>query len=79
MYVSNLERLKIDFGSEHPSTLSSMLKVASCLGSLGKDQELSRILEEVYEISKRILGPDHPDCLIRSVVIGGHLRPVWED
>jgi tetratricopeptide (TPR) repeat protein len=51
-------------GPEHPSTLTSMSRLASVLNLQGKYEEAEAINRQVLECRKKVLGPEHPSTLI---------------
>jgi len=50
-------------GVEHPSTLTSMRKLASMYEKQIKWKEAEELEMQVIETSLRVLGTDHPDTL----------------
>ena len=50
-------------GDGHPSTLTSMTRLALTLQDQGELEKARAIQEEVLEMSRRILGDKHPDTL----------------
>jgi serine/threonine protein kinase len=51
-------------GPEHPSTLASMLRLASTYLALGRFTESLKLNEETLALRKAKLGPEHPDTLL---------------
>ncbi|KAH8833238.1 hypothetical protein DL96DRAFT_1677429 [Flagelloscypha sp. PMI_526] len=51
------------FGSEHPSTLTSMHNLAVTYSDLGRHSDALNLKERVVELRKRILGPEDPHTL----------------
>ena len=51
-------------GSEHPSTLTSMVDLAHTLSDAGRLEEAEDLMVQVVEASKRVLGLEHSDTLI---------------
>ena len=50
-------------GVDHPDTLTTRNKVASCTGQSGHLKEALRLFQELLPDQMRVLGPDHPSTL----------------
>ena len=48
-------------GEEHPFTLTSIANLAFTLKSQIRYKEAISLMENCFELQKRILGPQHPD------------------
>ena len=57
---ANAERCRRAFGPEHPDTLSALGSLAYTYSNLGRNADALKLMERVYEASKRILGEEHP-------------------
>ena len=49
---------------EHPDTLASKLNLASILEWHGRTVEATDLLRYLYDATRRVLGPEHPQTLI---------------
>jgi tetratricopeptide (TPR) repeat protein len=50
-------------GTEHPETLRSLRRLATCLQKLGKYTEAEQMFRQTLEGSRRLLGDVHPDSV----------------
>jgi tetratricopeptide (TPR) repeat protein len=51
-------------GPDHPDTLLSMNRLATCYTDLGRHAEALKLHEETWAVRKAVLGSDHPETLI---------------
>ncbi|KAF2257731.1 kinesin light chain 3 [Lojkania enalia] len=62
-FVQVMETFKRVLGKEHPSTLTSMVSLASTYKNQGRWKEAEKLGVQVVETRKRVLGEEHPDTL----------------
>ena len=54
----------VEFGENHPDTLSSLNNLALAYDSSGNYEKALELIEKSYAISCKLLGEEHPDTLI---------------
>lgn len=59
-----IEACKINYGADHPDTLSYTLGLAGTFVKQGRFEEARRLQEQVLEIRKAELGADDPEILV---------------
>lgn len=63
LFVQVIETRKRLIGEKHPSTLTSMAKLASTYRNQRRWEEAEELFVQVIETQKRVLGEEHPDTL----------------
>jgi hypothetical protein len=58
-----LELSKRVLGVEHPSTLTSMVSLASFLSSQKQYEEAERMHQQALQLREKVLGLEHPDTV----------------
>jgi serine/threonine protein kinase/Flp pilus assembly protein TadD len=68
-------------GPDHPDTLRSVSRLASCYAELGRLEEAAQLLEETLALQKARLGPDNPQTLWSMNALGNYYFRLrrWSD
>ncbi len=72
--IAEVLEIKRDLGTEHPSTLTSIAKLASTYRNQGCWKEAEDLEVQVMETRKRVLGAEHPDTLTSM----NNLACIWK-
>ena len=61
MLRQTLESQRLVIGRENPSTLLTMVDLATTLGEQGRRTEQEALLRQALEAQRRVLGPEHSE------------------
>ena len=63
------DQFAVNYGPDHPATLSARNKYAGLLVETGSPDEALQLLSDVASRRTRLLGPDHPDTLQSRLLV----------